>query len=84
MFIIKSIINRKEVLHKMKINPPDNTDIVKYAQSIIDNYVSVNARRIKYINPRSARHKKNRLDTVLWTAAGIMSALTLFLYIAMR
>lgn len=83
MFIIKSILNRKEVLQKMKINPPENTDIVKYAQNIIDNYVSDNARRIKYINPR-AKRKKNRVDAVLWTAAGIMCALTLFLYIAVR
>lgn len=84
MFIIKSLITKKEVLHKMKINPPDNTDIVKYAQDIIDNYVSVNVKRIKYINPRSARRKQNRVDTVLWAAAGIISALTLSLYIFIR
>ena len=84
MFIIKSLITKKEVLQKMKINPPDNTDIVKYAQNIIDNYVSVNVKRIKYINPRSVHRKKNRVDTVLWTAAGIISALTLSLYIFIK
>ncbi len=84
MFILKSLISKKEVLHKMKINPPDNTDIVEYAQNIIDNYVSVNVKRIKYINPRSIHRKKSKADTALWVTAGILSALTLSLYIFIR
>ena len=81
MFILKSIKTMKEVLKDMRTNPSENTDIVTYAQNIINNYAGINTRCTKYVK---SRRKKSRIDTALWVAAGVLSALTLSLYIFMR
>ena len=58
--------------------PNRNTDMVKQAQDIIDQFVRT---QIKQPKEKKTWDKKDRL---LWAAAGIAVALTLFLYIILK
>ena len=58
--------------------PNRNTDMVKQAQDIIDQFVRT---QIKQPKEKKPWDKKDRL---LWAAAGIAVALTLFLYIILK